>query len=236
MKKIDIECYKLLTQSEKHTYQCIETMEANICTKSLVELAEYCKVSTATVSRTLRKMGYKNIKEYKRQFEYRNKEINLSDFDNHLVDLILNFPNSKIKEIKEQIITSDELYIVAFGPTSSIALEFTLNLIQLGYKAECINDSEHFKQVTNTKRTHDKLFILISYKGEDVDMIQETEKTKSSNRVFLITSCPSSTLSYYCHNVLSTNSVAYDPRFKNRITLNILTSKIIRALDTSSER
>lgn len=234
MKKIDIDCYKLLTQSEKHTYQCIQTMEASICTKSLVEIAEYSKVSTATVNRTLKKMGYKNIKDYKQQFEFGSKNVSLSDFDNHLMDLILNFPESKIREIKEQIEDDGELYIVGFGATSSIALEFALNLIQLGYKAEFINDSEHFNLITNSNRIIGKLFILISYKGEDIDMIQETEKIKASNRILLVTSSPSSTLSYHCHNVLSTNSIAYDSKFKSRITLNIITSKIIRALNTCS--
>lgn len=230
MKNLDIHSYKKLTQSEKQAFQCMEVLDSRICFKSLNEVAEHCMVSTATINRTLKKIGYINLKDYKQQFEVMDNQAPLTDFDSHLIDLLQNFPDTKLKEVVECIKSYHEVYVVGFGMTSSIALEFALNLIKLGIKTVCINDSEQYKIVSNSNFSTEKLFILISYKGENVIMISETQKINNNNKVILFTSTTSNPLSYHCHKVLTTNSLHYDYQFQSRITLNIITSKLIRLL------
>ncbi len=222
--------YFLLSKSEKMVFHSLEKLDYKVLNMTLEDLSTFCCVSTATINRTIRKLKFKNLKDYKEYVNYNieNKLDNLSKnkYYSTLYN-ILNLENynyNSIQSIIKEIKKSNNIYIVAFGVTSSIGLEFSLNLNKLGYNSIFMGVPEIFDSINNNK---DDIIIFISFAGIDIDMEKLSIDQKNSKKLILITSNPKSSIAENCKIVLNTNTYKNDNNLNSRLPLNILTTKII---------
>lgn len=222
---IGFEEYSSLTFSEKICFGKIESIGLEILQMNLEDLANYSQVSTATINRTLKKMGYKNLKEYKNSLSIDNANDNTSPFEQTLIDLI----QSTNVDICEDITKSGKVYVVGFGITSSLANDFVCHLRKLGIRCEAITDSDmlNFIQIVDI---NNPLIIYVSYSGADLDMQKVAVNNKHKMKQILITCTTNSILSYSCDKVICTNTSAIDEHLNSRIPLYIVIMKQIRLI------
>ncbi len=224
---INFEEYNTLTLSEKICFGKIESLSFEILHFTLEELAEYCQVSTATINRTLKKIGYKNLKEYKKTLPIDRESNQVSNFENQLIDLIKHHSS----DITNDILEASKVYIVAFGITSSLANDFIIHLRDLKINCEAITDSDMLSYIqSNDDQT--TLIIYISYSGADLDMQKAAVNNKSKIKQILITCTTNSILSYSCDKVICTNTNKSDNNLKSRIPLYIVVMKQIEILNS----
>ncbi len=222
--------YFLLSKSEKKVFHSLEKLDYKVLNMTLEDLSSFCCVSTATINRTIKKLNFNNLKEYKDYINcnIENKFDNLSNNQYYsTLYNILNLDNynyGSIKNIIQEIERSSNIYIIAFGVTSSIGLEFSLNLNKMGYNSTFIGVPEVFDSINNNK---DEVIIFISFAGKDIDMEKLAIEQKNKKKLFLITSNPKSSISESCQIVLNTNTYKNDSNLNSRLPLNILTTKII---------
>ncbi len=222
--------YFLLSKSEKKVFNSLEKLDYKILNMTLEDISNYCCVSTATINRTIKKLNFKNLKSFKEYVTYNieNRIENLpkSKYYSTLYGL-LNFDNynyDSIKTVVKDIKIYNYIYVVAFGITSSIGLEFSLNLNKMGFNSLFIGVPELFDSISKNKN---ELIIFISYAGKDIDMEKISVEQKNIKKLVLITSNSQSPISENCKVVLNTNTYKKDNGLNSRIPLNILTTKII---------
>lgn len=223
---INFEEYNSLTLSEKICYGKIETLASNILTMTLVDLEQHCQVSTATINRTLKKIGYKNLKEYKHSLQQDEKSEVINSLDEKLVSLIQTTPHL----FTEDILSADKIYVVAFGITSSLANEFMLHLRDMNIRCDAITDSDmlHFIQLNNKEKY---LIIYLSYSGSDLDMQKNAVNLKGKVKQILVTCTSNSILSYSCDRIICTNTSRLDKSLNSRIPLYIIVTKQLVKLE-----
>lgn len=221
---INFEEYNSLTYSEKVCLGKIEAADLNILTMTLEELSDYCQVSTATINRTLKKMGYKNIKEFKQNLNSISSS-NINEFDQRLVEIL----NSDVRNISKDIKSSDYIYVVGFGTTSSLANDLVYHLRRLNIKSEALTDSDMLKYI-NLDNNDSQLIIYISYSGADLDMQKLAVTCKHKIKQILITCTTNSILSYSCDIHICSNTADLDGDLNSRTPLYIFQGKIIQQL------
>lgn len=224
--------YQSLTLSEKNCFGKLEALGDNVTVYNLHDLSEYCSVSTTTVNRTLKKMGYSNLKQYKLEMHKLNDNIirndnHITNFENKVINLINAFNNSLIEELIDSLNKSDKIYIVAFGITSSIGIDFYLHLKYLGYNVTNISDSGMLGIINDKK---DNLILYISYSGCDYDMDNTSTLYKHKINQALITCTTNSALCKNCNLVLNTATQKYDNYLKSRLPILIIINKILEEL------
>lgn len=229
--------YQSLTLSEKNCFGKLEALGDNVTIYNLHDLSEYCSVSTTTVNRTLKKMGYNNLKQYKLEMHKLNDNTNLNNnsitnFENKVIYLINTFNDSLIEELIKSINESQKIYVVAFGITSSIGIDFYLHLKYLGYNVTSISDSGMLEVINDDQNS---LIIYISYSGCDYDMDNTSTLYKHKVNQALITCTTNSALSKNCNLVLNTDTQRYDNYLKSRLPIQIIINKILEKLYTAKK-
>ncbi len=221
---INFEDYNSLTYSEKICLGKIEAADTKILAMTLEELSDYCQVSTATINRTLKKIGYKNIKEFKQNLSTK-VTADLSAYDHRLIEII----NTDIRDISEDIKSSKYIYVVGFGTTSSLANDFVYHLRSLNIRAEALTDSDMLKYVS-LDNNDKQLIIYFSYSGADLDMQKLAVASKHKIKQLLITCTTNSILSYSCDMHICSNTADIDGGLNSRAPLYIYQGKIVEQL------
>ncbi len=218
------------TVSEKICFSKIQQLENNILTMNLEDIANYCSVSTATINRTLKKIGFKNLKDYKLSL---NSPRNLTTqntqtlLEKKIISLIDTLTRNELEIYIDLISNSDTIYIVGFGLSTSIALDFCLNLRKHNKNCIYINDSDSLKIINEKQLTSSDLIIYLSYSGNDSDMNLFASIAKNKAYQFLITSNPNAELIKTCSHYFSTDSYMLTQSFNSRIPLSIFIYKIL---------
>ncbi len=223
---INFEDYNSLTYSEKICLGKIEAANTKILTMTLEELSDYCQVSTATINRTLKKIGYKNIKELKQNLST-DVTSDLSAYNQRLIEII----NTNIRNISDDIKSSKHIYVIGFGTTSSLANDFVYHLRNLNVSAEALTDSDMLKYVSLVN-TNQQLIIYFSYSGADLDMQKLAVACKHKIKQLLITCTTNSILSYSCDIHICSNTADIDGELISRTPLYIYQTKIIEQLQS----
>ncbi len=199
--------FKKISQAEKNVINWINEHSNNIWKYSITEIANETFVSTATVSRLIRKCGYKSISELK--FSASNKahdSLNLDKVSNIVKNLsieceetINSFIVSDIHRIIKEIETSKRILIIARGNTALIARYFEVQLTLLGYNAALLSDSvilNHSEKLF--KRTD--LVIIFTVKNSTPELCIAAKNAKQSNAKVVTCSCIEDTpLKKYSH-------------------------------------
>ncbi len=218
------------TVTEKISMLKLKQLNHNVLTMTLDDLSKELNVSTATINRTLKKMGYKNLKQYKLSISIPLQPTAIqpvSALEEKLVSLIYNFDKKALHSIVDEIYSANTVYIVAFGLSASVGLEISTNLSKLGKKTISINDSEVLSYISNDSLSRKDICIFISYLGEDQDMINFSILNKYNITQAIVTSTNDCTLAQSCHYTLTSNMSNSNDVFKSRISLNLITNKIL---------
>lgn len=174
-----------LSNAELHLWEIVQNNPKKIVNMSIVKLSQFAHVSTATIVRTMQKMGYSGYTSYR-------ETLKLSNHSNLLFD-VLNEADDKIKSVitKNEIEMNNTLhnlsystledsismtrqakiiYIFARGLSESIASEIMVKLQLMGKYVEFHSDPNII--TTMAKRIkQDAVVIFISLNGNTNELV-----------------------------------------------------------------
>lgn len=217
------------TVTEKIVMLKISQLNHQALTMTLDDLANEMTVSTATINRTLKKMGYDNLKQYKSSLNNPSPQTNSETtvIEDNIITLINNFDKKLLHTATSDINNASNIYIVAFGLSTSLGLEMSINFRKLGKNTIYINDSEALNLINHNTLNRNDIIIYISYSGADPDMLNFSLLNRFKVGQILITSTSDCPLATNCNYTLSSNVDKVNDPFKSRIPLNLITYKII---------
>lgn len=216
MLNIDMEKF---TDSEKFLLKFIKDNEDIIPTTTIVKLSELANVSTATIVRTVKKLGYDGYTSFRFDIVNSREENQFSiidEVDNEIGKAILKneaevkhtieMLNSEIIEDGVQIIkNATKIMVFARGFSTYIGEEMTTKFQLVDKYCELHTDPNIIREIS-TKINNDSVVIFISLNGETVELVEAAQNTKKLNTPsILITANGESTLS----NITDINFVGY---------------------------
>lgn len=223
---INRDYYGLLTEKEKYYIQQIEYHSGEIPFLSIHELSQRIFTSPASLSRLVKKIGYKNYKEFRQSFIIdSNKSTKNNSLETH-IDFIFNTYPQIINEcVIPKILEAHRIFIVSFGPSAAIAQELgnSLNILNIDYII--IHDSDFISQLQSLITSND-IVIYISYSGSDYLMEQLAVQFKNQYQQLLFTSTLNSPLSSHVSLIINTHTDSLQLPYKSRLPLHTLVTII----------
>lgn len=190
-KKLMLKKYKL-SDLEAKVLEHMIAHQDEIANSTLTEFAKHCFVSTATVSRTCKKLGYKGYLEFQYAYSDYKKAANGSlenysgtnDYLNKVIQdmnaSVDAFKEGKIREIVDQLLVSEIVEIFGVGRTYSVCREGATKLTFAGRIASARSDWD--EQRSTAKYLSEKdLAILVSISGETQEIITCAQILKENN-------------------------------------------------------
>jgi len=233
-----------LTPSEKFVWQYINKNLQAIPTMSIVQLSEESNVSTATIVRTMKKMGYEGYTSFRHSLK-QSKE-NLAEWNFEQIDVadknirraiekneqetlltIKQVDSSTIEDAVQKIKSSSKVIIFARGLSTYVAEEMMLKFHVLNKYCETYSDPNIIK-IKSRELNKDDVVLFISLNGETEELIEASENC-IKNEVTTITFTSAK------HSPLAANSTllftgykvpdSFIPEYevKSRLPLSILT-------------
>ncbi len=190
--------YNELTDVDKKIADYINENKKIVSKLSVSELSEKVNVSTASIVRFSRKIGYEGFTELKlelakdvileeKQYSYidKSKDVSVkntvekiaiknSDIINQTV--LLN-SEEVIKKIVDLIDESKNIYIFGVGGSAIVSLDMQLKLLRINKNAFASLDS-HTQLTVSSNLTDSDLVIAISYSGNTREVIKCIENAK----------------------------------------------------------
>lgn len=168
----------------------------NIWKYSITEIARENYVSTATVSRLIKKCGYKGISELKysasSQINMAYNRNKISSITENLsvecAETINSFVISDIQKIIREIETSKKIFIIARGNTALIARYFEFQLTLLGFNASLLSDSVILNRSYKLFKKTD-LVIIFTVKNSTPELCVAAKNAKKNNSKVITCSC-----------------------------------------------
>ncbi len=228
--------YPSLSKSEKKCFNDFEELNYQILVMTLEDLSNYCCVSTATINRTINKLGFNNLKSYKEYVKDNlfepQKNINKNEKETILSEImnVNNYDEHKINSVVNIINKAQKIYVIGFGFTASIALELSLNLNNLGFDSLYISDQKMFDLIASGANNKNDVIIYVSFSGSDMHMEKLSIKQEHLHKQVLITANSKCPIANCCHYILSSNTFNRDQGLNIRIPLIFYTTKIIIGL------
>lgn len=189
-KKLMLKKYKLSELESKVFDYMIEHQE-EIVANTLSQFAEKIFVSTATVSRTCKKLGFNGFSEFQyayNDFKKTNEESvekysGTNEYLNKIVqdlnDSVDSFREEKIRKIVKQLIASDLVELFGIGRTYSVCREGATKLTFAGRIASARSDWDEQHSAAKYLSEND-LALLVSVSGETQEIIQCAEILKKN--------------------------------------------------------
>lgn len=186
----------LLSELEEKVFQLMIENQDDILQSTLTVFSDRYFVSTATVSRTCKKLGYNGYSEF--QYAYRIfKENDITSFENYsgtneyinkviqdMNDNIQSFNEETIDEMVKCLIDSQQVEIFGVGRTLSVCREAATKLTFAGKIASARGDWDERRAVARYLGEND-LAILVSISGETEEIV-ECAKILNKNNVKII--------------------------------------------------
>lgn len=155
---------------------------------SIRDLANACFVSTATIFRFVKKLGYEGYSEFinaitKAEADTRKIHIpSIVGDDNYrdsylknIIEAVKVITDEKIDKFKTIMAKNPDIYIIAEGLSREIGHYFTRLLTTSGYNVIFPTESYEKNMVLRRIKKDDVLLVL-SYTGDNVSVINEIEK------------------------------------------------------------
>lgn len=182
--------------AEKGIIKWINRHSHNIWKYSITEIARENYVSTATVSRLIKKCGYKGISELKYSAASQNSMAHnrdkISTITENLAvecaETINSFVISDIQKIIREIETSKKIFIIARGNTALIARYFEFQLTLLGFNASLLSDSVILNSSYKLFKKTD-LIIIFTVKNSTPELCMAAKNAKKNNAKVITCSC-----------------------------------------------
>ena len=183
--------YQTLSDSERHLLEYIYQHLDLISTQSIVKLSENANVSTATIVRLMKKLGYDGYTSFK----YALKESHqlghtplMDDIDSQIKQAVLKNEREVLDTIKmldigliedaiQKISNAENIYIFARGLSAMIGTEMTLHLQLLGNNVETHSDPNIIRGKSKTLTKKD-LGLFVSLNGETEELVEAATNFK----------------------------------------------------------
>lgn len=237
-----------MSNSEKHLIDYIEQHLDKIPEITIVKLSEYSNVSTATVVRTMKKMGYDGFTDFKHSLknelkdhptfeimEHVDKKIQTAIIKNEQeVNRTIQMLNSStIEDAIQTMNASNKIIIFARGFSEFIAKEMTIKFQLLGKHCEFHNDPNIIKRISQMTAKGD-IVLFISLNGETVELVEAAENCRERKvPTILFTASPDSTLAQLAEIefIGFKSSISYFPDFevRSRLPLQVMSRIVLDA-------
>ncbi|GIN76293.1 MULTISPECIES: MurR/RpiR family transcriptional regulator [Bacillus] len=183
--------YQSLSDSERHLLEYIYQHLDLIATLSIVKLSEDANVSTATIVRLMKKLGYDGYTSFK----YALKEKHhlghaplMDDIDSQIKQAVLKNEREVLDTIKmldigliedaiQKISNAEKVYIFARGLSEMIGTEMTIKLQLLGKNCEMHSDPNIIRGKSKTLAKKD-IGLFVSLNGETEELVEAAQNFK----------------------------------------------------------
>lgn len=174
-----------LSAAEKYLVNLIQAQRAKIQNMSITQLSEYANVSTATVVRTAKKLGYHGYTDFRHALAHPDKHAPeyaiLRQVDSQIKDVILqnqvemertieNLNEATIDEAIQRIDQAAVVYVFARGLSEMIAEEVTLKLQLIGKYAEMFRDPNIIMTIAQRIQPG-AVVLIITLNGETPELL-----------------------------------------------------------------
>lgn len=155
---------------------------------SIRELADRCFISTTTLFRFVKKLGYEGYSDFiddVREAEFASRKIEIPNIvanddyrDSYLknvIEAVKVITDEKIDKFEKIMSRNPNIYILAEGLSAEPALYFRRLLISCGYNVEIPSEEYAFKSILKKVKKDDVLLVL-SYNGNNRSVIHKIER------------------------------------------------------------
>lgn len=233
---------KELSAAEMHLWNIVENNPKKIAKMSIVKLSQYAHVSTATIVRTMQKMGYSGYTSYREALKLKNNSSStfnvLNEADDKIRSVITKneiemnntLHNLNYSTIEDSISMTKQakiVYIFARGLSESIADEIMVKLQLTGKYCEFHSDPNIIKTIAN-KIKPDSLVIFITLNGETEELVSAAKiLNKRDIPILTFTTNPSGKILQFSTLVFMgyKSKTNYFPEYevRSRLPLQIMT-------------
>lgn len=176
----------MLSETERYLLHYIHQHLEDISTLSIVTLSERANVSTATIVRLMKKIGYNGYTSFKYRLKQEKKMTDDSDqlknIDEDIKLAIRKNEEEVLKTIQLQSIgqiedavqkihDADKIYIFGRGFSEMIAKEMTIKLQLIGKTCE-VHDDPNIIRLKSRDIDKNELAIFVSLNGETSELVE----------------------------------------------------------------
>ncbi len=242
---------KKLTPTEKYFLEFMEKNIDSLSNLSITKLSEKANVSTTTIFRTVKKLGFNGFSEYKLKLMEQKKDNHyykmLKDGDEIKKIILKNQQevNNTINMIDYQLIDdslnylhdSNCIYIFSRGLSEQIGYEMQIKFNLLNKRCELYTDPNIIRKISN-RVTKNDCVVYVSLIGETKELVDAAKITNQGEvPSIMITTRSDSSLANYCDIILegykSDSTYFTDYEIRSRLPLNVI-SRIL--LDSYSNK
>lgn len=244
-----------LTSAEKHLWDLIQNESQKVSEMSITKLSEYANVSTATIVRTMKKMGYSGYTDFRHELLGREKNGPrykiLTQADNAIKSVIMkneievnntlkNLEIGVIEDSIRQIQVAKMIYIFARGLSESLARELQMKLQLVGKYVEVQTDP-NIIQTEAKKIKRECIVIFITLNGETPELVEAAKLLNQHDvtKIVFTTNENSSIVDYADLLFLgfkSENSYFQEYEVRSRLPLQIMTRILIDSYIVRTKR
>lgn len=240
--------YSLLSETERYLLEYIHQNLEEIATMSIVKLSERANVSTATIVRLMKKIGYNGYTSFKYRLKQDKK---MNDKDDLLGDIDLDIKQvikknedevlrttqlqsiGQIEDAVQKIYDAEKIYIFSRGFSEMIAKEITIKLQALDKTCESHEDPNIIR-IKSSKMKTNELAVFISLNGETAELVEACQNLsiKQVTTMTLTTRIDSSLSKLSDMTLLgykSEQSLFQEYEVRSRLALNVIARILLDA-------
>lgn len=245
---ISPETYHTLSDTERYLLKYIYENLEDISKMSIVKLSENANVSTASIVRLMKKIGYDGYTSFKYSLQEKlndpEEHTELADIDLNIKKAIIKNEHEVIKTIQmlsigniedaiQKIYDSDKIYIFARGFSEMIANEMTIKLQLLEKNCEMHNDPNIIR-LKSKKLKEKEIAIFISLSGETEELVEACKNLRiNGNSTITLTTKMESSLAALSELVFLgyKDSHSYFPEYevRSRLPLQVISRILLDA-------
>lgn len=188
--KTDIDIINSFTVSELYVFTYLDKNKEEVIDLSVKELSEKTFVSTATVMRVAKKLGFSGFTELKyaikqeldsrkSQSEARKSlEIVKQNLLNEVSITKDNLPDDEVKQVAAILKSKKRIHMFAKGLTLTV-LEYAAKQLQTAYRPVYLYNDTHIAYINAEAFTEDDVIFLASLSGKTHQVIRVAQIAKS---------------------------------------------------------
>lgn len=257
--------YKKLGKSEKKIADWLFENPNEILSLSIVDLADRCGCSEATIVRFAKKLGFSGYQGLKISLAQETNSTSVSTnitnndsleeiYDKVCNDIYCSLERTKmvlntdtLEEVCKKISSAEKIVIFGLGNSASIALDASHKLLRTGCNAYAYSDN-HMQVIVASHLTSNDVAIGISHSGSSKDIVEALKIAKESGATTVaITNSGKSPIQKYSdftlftasdetkHNILALNSRIAQLSIVNAIYFYLVYNKSDKALESIKE-
>ncbi|MDO4670334.1 MAG: MurR/RpiR family transcriptional regulator [Aerococcus sp.] len=210
--------YALLSKTEQHLALYVIEKGSELADSRIEELASATQISSATISRFVRKLQFKNYEHFKLALAKEPKPVhpllggNSSPVISESIQVFNTYQavihkaqtsldKKMIQRLLDGIQSAERIFIYGMGSSGLTAIEFSQRLMRMGLTTFAAQD-DHMMTIYNHILHREDLVIGISSEGETVEVNQSLKMAKkngaktaaitcnASGRIVQIVDCP----------------------------------------------